>query len=98
MEFRRSTLSGSSATKSRCCEQNINQESQFFSGPEKRPEPKIEQTIVKPTDVGPGVSVTQNSQGNVTLKETRFQVVDRQQTAKEEDAGSNDEDCEQSTR
>ncbi|MCP3684829.1 MAG: hypothetical protein GY861_19350 [bacterium] len=49
-------------------------------------------------DVSPGVSVTQDSQGNITHKETRIQVVDQQQSAKEEDAGSNDEDRRQLTR
>ncbi len=94
---------GSSFTKSRSHEQNVNQKRiDFldFSGPEKCPELKFEQTVVKPTDVGPGVSVTQNSQGKVTLKEIQLQVVNQQQSTrgKEEDAGSNDEDCGQSTR
>ncbi len=50
MKSKRPTLSGSSSTKPRCCEQNTNQESQFFSGPEKRPEPTIEQIVVKSMD------------------------------------------------
>ncbi len=98
---------GSSFTRSGSHEQNINQKSprsQFkfpdFSGPEKCPESKFEQTVIKPADVGPGVSVAQNSQGKVTLKEIWLEVVNRQQFArgKEEDARSNDEDRGQSTR
>ncbi len=43
-------------------------------------------------DIRPGVSVAQDLQGNFTLKEIQFQVVDQQQSAGEEDAGSNDRD------
>ncbi len=49
-------------------------------------------------DVSPGVSVTEDQQGNITLKEIQFQVVNRQQSAGEEDAGSNDGDRNQPTR
>ncbi len=48
--------------------------------------------------MGPGVSVTQYSQENVTPKEVWHEVVNRQQSAggKEKDAGSNEEDHGQS--
>ncbi len=49
-------------------------------------------------DVSPGVSVTQDPQGNITLKEIRFQVIDLQQPTGEEDAGLNDRDRDQPTR
>ncbi len=49
-------------------------------------------------DILPGVTATQDSQGNLFLKEIQFQVVDRQQFAEEEDAGSNDEDRRQLIR
>ncbi len=42
-------------------------------------------------DVSPGVSVTQDPQGNITLKEIWFQVVNQQQSTRKEDVGSNDE-------
>ncbi len=41
---------GSSFARSRSHEQNINQESHLFSGPEKCPEPKIERIIVESMD------------------------------------------------
>ncbi len=49
-------------------------------------------------DLGPRVSITQDMEGNTILKEVRFQIVNLQQSAGEEDTGSNDKDCEQSTR
>ncbi|MCP3682095.1 MAG: hypothetical protein GY861_05330 [bacterium] len=50
-------------------------------------------------DVSPGVSITQDPQGNITLKETRLRIVDQQQQPiGEEDAGSNDGNCSQPTR
>ncbi|MCP3684939.1 MAG: hypothetical protein GY861_19940 [bacterium] len=49
-------------------------------------------------DFSPRVSVTQDMEGNTILKEIWFQVIDLQQSAGEEDAGSNAEDCGPSTR
>ncbi len=49
-------------------------------------------------DFSPRVSVTQDTEGNTILKEVLFQVIDLQQIAGEEDAGSKDEDREQLTR
>ncbi len=44
-------------------------------------------------DVSPGVSITLDLQGNITLKEKRLWIIDQQQQpAGEEDAGSSDRD------
>ncbi len=44
-------------------------------------------------DFSPRVSVTQDTEGNTILKEVQFQVIDLQQSAGEEDAGSSDRSC-----
>ncbi len=47
-------------------------------------------------DLNPDISITQDAKGNTVFKETRYKIVNLQRLVGEEDAGSNDEDREQS--